>query len=82
MPLRCDGLLCGELSDDLRPVVVDTFLLEFIAYGVHYPIGQQTKEQVRVRVIVFLMIDRPQVKVVLQLAVGTFYFPYLLDELD
>ena len=43
-------------------------MLEFIADGVDYPIGQQGEEEVRVRVLIALVVYGAQFKVRLQLA--------------
>ena len=49
-------------------------LLEFVADGVDYPIGQQTEEEVCVRVLIALVVYGAQFKVRLQLAVARLNF--------
>ena len=49
-------------------------LLEFVADGVDYPIGQQTEEEVCVRVLIALVVYGAQLKVRLQLSVARLYF--------
>ncbi len=49
-------------------------LLEFVADGVDYPIGQQTEEEVCVRVLIALVVYGAQFKVRLQLAIARLNF--------
>ena len=49
-------------------------LLEFVADGVDYPVGQQTEEEMCVRVLIALVIYGAQFKVRLQLAVARLNF--------
>ena len=72
--LSGDGLLRGEDALYLCPVVGNAVLLEFVADGVDYPIGQQTEEEVCVRVLIALVVYGAQLKVRLQLSVARLYF--------
>ena len=72
--LSGDGLLRGEDALYLCPVVGNAVLLEFVADGVDYPIGQQTEEEVCVRVLIALVVYGAQFKIRLQLAVARLNF--------
>lgn len=49
--LSGDGLLLGEDTLYLCPVVGNAVLFEFVANGIDYPIGQQAEEEVRIGVV-------------------------------
>lgn len=72
--LSGDGLLRGEDTLYLCPVVGNAVLLEFVADGVDYPISQQTEEKVRVGFLIALVVYGALLKVRLQLSVARLYF--------
>ena len=50
------GLLLGEDTLYLCPVVGNAEFQEFVADGVDYPIGQQAEEEVRIGVVFALLV--------------------------
>ena len=67
---RRDGFLRPHDSHDFGPVVVDITLLQLVADGVDYPIGEQPKEEVGVAVVILVVVDGSELEVGLALAIG------------